>query len=94
MCVCRLLGTPDEDSWENVSSLPDWQSRFPHWKKANLRTTYGTLGGAGVSLLEQLLIYDPRERIIGKEALNHPYYDSLDRDAIGKGSIRPPISCS
>ena len=75
--------------WENVSHLPDWQRQFPKWKRTNLRLTYAALGGAGVGLLEQLLIYDPRERIVGKDAINHPYFDSLDREAIGKGSIRP-----
>ena len=87
--IFQVLGTPTEEMWENVSHLPDWQKQFPRWKRTNLRLTYAALGGAGVGLLEQLLMYDPRERIVGKDAINHPYFDSLDREAIGKGSIRP-----
>lgn len=36
--IFQLLGTPKEDSWEGVSKLPDWQGKFPNWKRANLKT--------------------------------------------------------
>lgn len=82
------MGTPTDDTWENVSALPDWQTLFPRWERRDLRRTYTALGGAGVGLLEELLTYDPRQRIVGKDALNHPYFDSLDCESIGKGPIR------
>jgi serine/threonine protein kinase len=85
--IFQVLGTPDDGAWENVSALPDWQSKFPSWKRQDLGVTYSALGGAGVRLLEDLLTYDPRERIVGKDAVNHPYFDSLDRESIGKGPI-------
>ena len=31
-----------------------------------------------------LLVYDPRERLIGKDALLHPFFDGLDRATIGR----------
>ena len=71
-----------------MSALPDWQTRFPRWERRDLRKTYAALGDAGVRLLEELLTYDPRQRIVGKDALEHAYFESLDRDAIGKGPIR------
>ena len=82
-----MLGTPDEDNWENVSALPDYQKRFPNWKRSNLGSTYAALGEAGVSLLEALLVYDPRTRIVGKDALEHAYFDGFDRESIGSGPI-------
>ena len=65
------------------------QTRFPNWKRADLHTTYGApLGDEGVNLLEQLLTYDPRDRIVGKDALIHPYFDTLDIPSVGKGPIK------
>ena len=52
-----------------------------------MRSKYAALNDFGVDLLEDLLTYDPRERIVGKDALVHPYFDSLDREAIGKGPL-------
>ena len=49
-----------------------------------MRLKYTALNDDGVDLLEDLLTYDPRERIVGKDALEHPYFDTLDREAIGK----------
>ena len=84
--IFQLLGTPAEGTWEGVSKLPDWQSKFPSWERKDLNAAYGALGDDGVELLDALLAYDPRERIVGKEALLHPYFDSLDKDAIGKAA--------
>lgn len=85
--IFQLLGTPADDAWEGVSKLPDWQTRFPSWRRADMRSKYAALNDFGVDLLEDLLTYDPRERIVGKDALVHPYFDSLDREAIGKGPL-------
>ncbi|KOO29099.1 cyclin-dependent kinase 3, partial [Chrysochromulina tobinii] len=80
--IFQLLGTPADDTWEGVSKLPDWQSKFPSWKPENLMTTYGLLGTDGVALLEGLLTYDPRERLVGKDALVHRYFDTLEKDNV------------
>ena len=29
--TCRLLGTPTEETWPGVTSLPDFKSAFPKW---------------------------------------------------------------
>lgn len=28
---CRILGTPNEETWPGVTSLPDFKSAFPKW---------------------------------------------------------------
>lgn len=73
--------------WEKVSALPDWQSRFPSWKKQDLSKDYAPLGEDGVALLEALLVYNPKGRIVGKDALNHEYFDDFDVDGIGSGPL-------
>lgn len=35
-CVCRTLGTPNNDVWPDVESLPDYKNTFPKWKSGNL----------------------------------------------------------
>ena len=30
--IFKLLGTPDDDTWEGVSKLRDWHE-FPNWRK-------------------------------------------------------------
>jgi serine/threonine protein kinase len=32
--------------------------------------------------LEKFLLYDPKDRITAKDAMNHPYFDDLDKENI------------
>ena len=47
-----ILGTPDENAWPGVSSLPDFKSSFPQWSKENLEDRVPGLDPAGMELLE------------------------------------------
>ena len=49
------LALAAENTWEGVSKLPDWQCKFPNWRRSNLRTSYAALSNHGVGLLEGLL---------------------------------------
>eukprot|EP00594_Rhizosolenia_setigera_P005081 CAMPEP_0178949610 /NCGR_PEP_ID=MMETSP0789-20121207/6150_1 /TAXON_ID=3005 /ORGANISM="Rhizosolenia setigera, Strain CCMP 1694" /LENGTH=298 /DNA_ID=CAMNT_0020630159 /DNA_START=71 /DNA_END=967 /DNA_ORIENTATION=+ len=81
--IFRQLGTPTDDIWPGVTSLPDWNPAFPKWVKSNYsRTLLDNLEPMGIDLLEKFLIYSPIERISAKEALNHPYFDDLDKENI------------
>lgn len=35
-CIFRTLGTPNNDVWPDVESLPDYKNTFPKWKGGNL----------------------------------------------------------
>lgn len=72
--IFRLLGTPDEDIWPGVRSLPDYKSTFPQWHPHDLKGTVTTLDDDGIDLLNQMLVYDPAHRISAKRALVHPYF--------------------
>ncbi|PKI41007.1 hypothetical protein CRG98_038535 [Punica granatum] len=76
--IFRLLGTPSEKQWPGVTSLRDWHV-YPHWEPQNLARAVPSLGPDGVDLLSKMLKYDPAERISAKAALDHPYFDSLDK---------------
>uniref|UniRef100_A0A803PCJ6 cyclin-dependent kinase n=1 Tax=Cannabis sativa TaxID=3483 RepID=A0A803PCJ6_CANSA len=77
--IFRLLGTPTENEWRGVTSFRDWHV-YPQWQPQNLARAVPSLGADGVDLLSKMLKYDPAERISAKAALDHPYFDSLDKD--------------
>ena len=87
LLAVQLLGTPTDDTWKDVSLLPDWQAHFPSWKRQDLAHDYSALGIPGVDLLAHLLSYEPRLRIVGKDALVHEYFDTFDAKSVGKGGI-------
>lgn len=72
--IFRLLGTPDEDVWPGVKSLPDYKSTFPQWNAVDLKGAVSGLDDAGLDLLALSLIYDPAHRLSAKRALQHPYF--------------------
>jgi len=78
--IFRVLGTPDENEWPGVTSLPDFKASFPKWKRnpeLDIVTGDGArvLGDEGLDLLEMLLVYDPAGRISAKQAVLHPYFN-------------------
>eukprot|EP00168_Porphyra_purpurea_P000632 TRINITY_DN1072_c0_g1_i5.p1 TRINITY_DN1072_c0_g1~~TRINITY_DN1072_c0_g1_i5.p1 ORF type:complete len:271 (+),score=69.46 TRINITY_DN1072_c0_g1_i5:193-1005(+) len=78
--IFRALGTPTEDMWAGVSELPDFKPTFPRWPQVSLRNTVPALDDVGLSLLTQMLLYEPSQRITARDALNHPYFANVDRD--------------
>jgi cyclin-dependent kinase len=58
--------------------LRDWHE-YPQWKAADLTRYFPDLEPAGLDLMQRTFIYDPAKRISAKEALEHPYFDSIDR---------------
>ncbi|XP_030472396.1 cell division control protein 2 homolog [Syzygium oleosum] len=75
--IFRIMGTPNEDSWPGVTSLPDFKSTFPKWAPQDLKTVTPNLDPAGVDLLSKMLCMDPRRRITAKVALEHEYFKDV-----------------
>ena len=49
---CRVLGTPTDSSWPNVTDLDDWNVGFPQWPRIGLAREYKDLGEIGINMLE------------------------------------------
>jgi len=84
--IFRLLGTPNETLWQGVSQLPDFKTNFPRWAPKPLREVIlhpDRLNDAGLDLVAQMLAYTPNHRIVAKDALEHPYFDNLDKTRVG-----------
>jgi len=67
--LCRLLGTPNEDVWPGVSSLPDYKTTFPQWSRKDIGEAVPQLDPYGLDLLKLLLVYDTSKRISGQSCL-------------------------
>lgn len=76
--IFKLLGTPSEENWPGVTKLRDWHD-FPQWQPSDIARSVPQLSEAGVDLLKETLHYDPAKRITAKDALNHRYFDDLDK---------------
>ena len=53
----RTLGTPDEELWQGVTSLPDYKSTFPKWPRQYLNSVVKGITDEGIDLLEVGLVY-------------------------------------
>ncbi|KAG0454373.1 hypothetical protein HPP92_025677 [Vanilla planifolia] len=78
--IFRVLGTPNEETWPGVSSLPDYKSAFPKWPPMDLATVVPNLELAGIDLLSKMLCLEPRRRITARAALEHHYFKDLDME--------------
>lgn len=76
--IFRTLGTPSEATWPGVTQLPDYKGSFPKWARKGLEDVVPNLEPEGKDLLQQLLQYDPSQRISAKGALAHPYFSSTE----------------
>lgn len=72
--IFRTLGTPSDEIWPGVKSLPDYKSSFPQWSGSPLERSVSSLDETGIDLLKSMLIYDPAGRISAKRCLAHPYF--------------------
>ena len=77
--IFRTLGTPSEEVWPGVSSLPDYKPTFPQWPAQDVSKICPTLDDSGLDLLQQMLHYEPSKRITAKAALSHPWFDDIDK---------------
>ena len=48
----RTLGTPDDNLWRGVTSLPDYKSTFPKWPTQQLHSVIKGVSEEGIDLLE------------------------------------------
>jgi len=79
MHIFKILGTPNNATWNSVSSLKDFQVHFPKWKSQKFDQIVSNLCDLGRDLLSRMLVLNPYERISAKQALSHPYFHDLDQ---------------
>ncbi|PWZ30987.1 Cell division control protein 2 [Zea mays] len=93
-----VLGTPNEQSWPGVTSLPDFKSAFPKCQSQDLAAVVPNLEPAGLDLLspiyvfiahgQKMLRYEPSKRITARQALEHDYFKDLEMEIPGVGKFK------
>ncbi|CAL9160388.1 unnamed protein product [Musa hybrid cultivar] len=88
--IFRVLGTPNEETWSGVTSLPHFKCSFPKWDPMDLAALVPNLEPAGVDLLslysianmqiitQKMLCLEPGRRITARKALEHEYFKDLE----------------
>lgn len=79
LAIFRVLGTPNDTTWPDVSALRDWHD-YPQWQPKDLVTAIpglDKLGPHGVELFQNMVQLVPDERISAIDALKSPYFDDI-----------------
>ena len=76
--VLQIMGTPTEETWPGVQSLPDFSKVFfPMMIPIDFQLIFPQANADDISFLKLLLILDPVKRITASDALTHNYFLSL-----------------
>jgi len=75
--IFKLLGTPTEETWPGMTSLPDYKT-FPLYQPTmTLQQVCPKLSSKGRDLLQRLLICNPALRMSAEDAMTHSYFADL-----------------
>jgi len=78
--IFKIRGTPTENHWPEAYKLPEWNSEnFEQHPEDNLSKFVPKLDQEGLELLISMLQLDPEKRVSANEALNHPYFNDLQK---------------
>ena len=78
--IFQMFGTPNEKNWPGITKLPEFKLSFPQFKGKGLNFYNTNIDDVGMDLLSKMIQLDPCRRISAKQALNHPFFDDLDKN--------------
>ena len=78
--IFQIFGTPNENNWPGITKLPEFKLSFPQFKPKGLNSCNCNIDHVGMDLLGKMIQLDPCRRISAKQALNHPFFDDLDKN--------------
>ncbi|CAH3138825.1 unnamed protein product, partial [Pocillopora meandrina] len=89
--IFETLGTPSEDSWPGVTSLPDYVE-FKKFPGIPLKDIFSAAGDDLLDMLDRLLDCNPAGRVNATQALKMPYCSNKPVPTPGHLLPRPKIS--
>ncbi|KAG2208917.1 serine/threonine-protein kinase pef1 [Mucor mucedo] len=75
--IFRLLGTPNEQSWQNITQFPEYKPPQVVYPTQHISQILTNIDTCGLDLLNRMLQYQPQMRISAKDALNHAYFNEV-----------------
>ncbi|PKA60801.1 Cyclin-dependent kinase F-4 [Apostasia shenzhenica] len=73
--ICRVIGTPDEKSWDYGLRLADAiKYQFPKYPGIRLSLLIPWASESAINLISSLCSWDPRRRPTAVKALQHPFF--------------------
>nr|CAG4643288.1 EOG090X081V [Ilyocryptus agilis] len=75
--IFKLLGTPTEETWPGMSSLPDYKPCVMYQPTTTFAQIVPKMNPKGRDLLQKLLVCNPALRISAEEAMSHLYFSDL-----------------
>ncbi|XP_074633616.1 cyclin-dependent kinase 7-like isoform X1 [Acropora palmata] len=89
--IFETLGTPSEESWPGVSSLPDFVE-FKKFPGIPLKDIFSAAGDDLLDLLDRFLDCNPPGRVTASQALKMPYFSNKPIPTPGNLLPRPKIA--
>ena len=80
--IFKLMGTPNEHTWPNISALPNYRANFPVYPPQDLRVIIPQIDSVALDLLMSLLQMVPENRISARQALQHPWFAEYTQQAV------------
>jgi len=80
--IFKVLGTPTPDRLKSLTDLEYFVAKLPKWTVDvidSLANCCKGLDSEGVDLLSKMLELNPETRITARDALVHPWFDSIDK---------------
>jgi cyclin-dependent kinase 7 len=77
--IANALGTPTEQNWPGVTSLPGYvipnpENQLPEVDLVNLKRQFSSMSTSGVELLHGMIRLDPRKRLSSRRALESDWF--------------------
>ena len=88
--IFRLMGTPTEATWPDVSRFSEWKPDFAIYAPMNLSAVLPQVDPLGMDLLNKMLRLRPEERATARDLLIHPWFQDQMREFRAKQNQLPP----
>ncbi|KAF0287707.1 Serine/threonine-protein kinase MAK [Amphibalanus amphitrite] len=91
--ICSVLGTPDKRDWPEGYQLASTMNfTFPPFSPASLEKLIPTASAEAITLIVDMLRWNPGKRPTAQQALRYPYFQVGQKLGGGSGATLPAVS--